>query len=91
IHFALFSVLTGGLVFGAVFMITDYVTSPVTNKGKIIFGAGAGIITMLIRRFGIYPEGVCFAILIMNATVPFLNKLLPKKYGYVQPKKEAAK
>jgi len=90
ISFALFSVLTGGLVFGAVFMATDYVTSPVTNKGKIIFGAGAGLIAMLIRRFGIYPEGVCFSILIMNAAVPFLNKLLPKKYGYVQ-KKEAAK
>lgn len=88
--FALFSVLTGGLVFGAVFMVTDYVTSPVTTKGKIIFGAGAGIIAMLIRRFGIYPEGVCFSILIMNALVPFLNKLLPKKYGYVQTK-EAAK
>jgi electron transport complex protein RnfD len=89
--FALFSVLTGGLVFGAVFMVTDYVTSPVTNKGRIIFGAGAGIITMLIRRFGIYPEGVCFAILIMNAAVPFLNKLLPVKYGFVRQKKEAAK
>jgi len=90
ISFALFSVLAGGLVFGAVFMVTDYVTSPVTNKGKIIFGAGVGVIAMLIRRFGIYPEGVCYAILIMNAVVPFLNKLLPKKYGYVQ-KKEAAK
>jgi len=89
-NFAIFSVLTGGLVFGAVFMATDYVTSPVTNKGKIIFGAGAGIIAMLIRRFGIYPEGVCFSILIMNALTPFLNKLLPRKYGYVQ-KKEAAK
>jgi Na+-translocating ferredoxin:NAD+ oxidoreductase subunit D len=79
--FALFSVLTGGLVFGAVFMVTDYVTSPVTTKGKIIFGVGAGLIAMLIRRFGLYPEGVCFSILMMNALVPFLNKLLPKKYG----------
>jgi electron transport complex protein RnfD len=84
--FALYSVLTGGLLFGAVFMVTDYVTSPVTSKGKIIFGAGVGIIAMLIRKFGTYPEGVCFAILIMNAAVPFLNKLLPKKYGYVQRK-----
>jgi len=95
--FALFSVLTGGLVFGAVFMATDYVTSPLTSKGKIIFGAGAGIIAMLIRKFGIYPEGVCFSILIMNATVPFLNKLLPRKYGWTSvqnvqvQKKEAAK
>jgi electron transport complex protein RnfD len=79
--FALYSVLSGGLVFGAVFMATDYVTSPVTAKGKIIFAAGAGIIAILIRKWGVYPEGVCFAILIMNATVPFLNKMLPKKYG----------
>ena len=82
--FALYSVLSGGLVFGAVFMVTDYVTSPVTSKGKVIFGIGAGLIAMLIRKWGIYPEGVCFAILIMNSTVPFLNKLLSKKYGYVK-------
>jgi len=87
--FALYSVLAGGLVFGAVFMVTDYVTSPVTAKGKVIFGIGAGVIAMLIRRWGIYPEGVCFAILIMNSTVPFLNKMLPKKYGFVRRKKEA--
>jgi electron transport complex protein RnfD len=89
--FALYSILTGGLFFGAVFMVTDYVTSPVTGKGQVIFGIGVGVIAMLIRKWGIYPEGVCFAILIMNATVPFLNKLLPKKYGYVRRKKEAAK
>jgi electron transport complex protein RnfD len=65
-------------------MATDYVTSPVTVKGKIIFAAGAGIISMLIRKWGIYPEGVCFAILIMNAVVPFLDRLLPKKYGFVK-------
>jgi electron transport complex protein RnfD len=87
LHFALYSILSGGLVFGAVFMATDYVTSPVTRKGKIIFGIGIGIIAMLIRNGTTYPEGVCFAILIMNTAVPFLNKLLPKKYGYV--KKEA--
>jgi electron transport complex protein RnfD len=90
LFFALYSILAGGLLFGAVFMATDYVTSPVTSKGRIIFGAGIGVIAMLIRKFGIYPEGVCFAILIMNATVPFLNKLLPKKYGFVK-KKEAVK
>jgi electron transport complex protein RnfD len=89
--FALYSVLTGGLLFGAVYMATDYVTSPVTGKGKIIFAAGAGIIAMLIRKWGIYPEGVCFAILIMNATVPFLNKLLPKKYGYIKKSKKIKK
>jgi len=88
--FALYSILTGGLFFGAVFMVTDYVTSPVTEKGQVIFGIGVGVIAMIIRKWGTYPEGVCFAILIMNAAVPFLNKLLPKKYGYVR-KKEAAK
>ena len=85
---ALYHLLTGGLIFGAVFMVTDYVTSPVTPKGKIFFGAGIGVIVMLIRRFGIYPEGVCFSILIMNAAVPFLNKLLPKKYGFVKKAKK---
>jgi electron transport complex protein RnfD len=88
---ALYHLLTGGLLFGAVFMVTDYVTSPVTPKGKIIFGAGVGVIVMLIRKFGIYPEGVCFSILIMNAAVPFLNRLLPKKYGFVKGGKGAAK
>jgi electron transport complex protein RnfD len=57
-EFALFSILTGGLIFGAVFMTTDYVTSPVTSKGKLIFGIGCGLITMLIRKFGQFPEGV---------------------------------
>ena len=84
----LFSILTGGLFFGAVFMATDYTTAPLTSKGKLIFGAGAGIITVLIRRWGNYPEGVMFGILMMNACTPFLNRLLPKKYGYVPPKKE---
>jgi electron transport complex protein RnfD len=88
IGFSFYSVLSGGLVFGAVFMTTDYVTSPITEKGKILFGIGAGLITMLIRRWGSYPEGVCFSILIMNSTVPFLNKLLSKKYGFVRRKKE---
>jgi electron transport complex protein RnfD len=67
-------------------MATDYVTSPITEKGKIIFGIGAGVITMLIRKWGTLPEGTSFAILIMNAAVPFLNRLLPKKYG-MQKKK----
>jgi electron transport complex protein RnfD len=82
--FSFYSVLSGGLIFGAVFMVTDYVTSPVTGKGKILFGIGAGLITMPIRKWGSYPEGVCFSILIMNSTVPFLNKLLSKKYGFVK-------
>jgi electron transport complex protein RnfD len=70
-------------------MATDYVTGPVTGKGKVIFATGAGIIAMLIRKWGTYPEGVMFAILIMNASVPFLNKLLSKKYGFVKKSKEA--
>ena len=85
---------SGGLAFGAVFMATDYVTSPVTPKGKILFGAGCGLITGLIRLFSGMPEGVMYSILIMNAVVPFLNKIIPVKYGYVKPpkkNKEAAK
>jgi electron transport complex protein RnfD len=86
----LFSVMSGGLVFGAVFMATDYVTSPVTGKGKVVFGIGAGLITMLIRKWGTYPEGVMFSILIMNAVTPFLNKLIAKKYGSSPKKKQGA-
>lgn len=74
--------LSGGLVFGAVFMATDYVTTPVTSYGRIVFGAGCGLLTFLIRKFGGYPEGVMFSILIMNSITPFLNKLTPRKYGY---------
>jgi electron transport complex protein RnfD len=86
----LFSILSGGLIFGAVFMATDYVTAPLTAKGKIIFGIGAGIISILIRKWGNYPEGVMYSILIMNGVTPFLNKLLPKKYGFVAKKKSVA-
>jgi electron transport complex protein RnfD len=86
----LFGVLSGGLLFGAVFMATDYVSSPLTAKGKIIFGIGAGIISILIRKWGTYPEGVSYSILIMNGVTPFLNKLLPRKYGFVPKKKPAA-
>jgi electron transport complex protein RnfD len=87
----LFSILSGGLVFGAVFMATDYVSAPLTAKGKLIFGCGAGIIAVLIRKFGNYPEGVSYGILIMNAATPFLNRLLPKKYGAVPKTKGAVK
>jgi electron transport complex protein RnfD len=83
----LVAVLSGGLVFGAVFMATDYVSAPVTARGKLIFGAGAGLITVLIRRWGSFPEGVTYGILIMNAATPFLNRLIQKKYGHVPPKK----
>ena len=87
----LFSLFSGGLIFGAVFMATDYVSAPLTPTGKLIFGCGAGIIAVLIRKFGNYPEGVSYGILIMNAATPFLNKLLPKKYGTAAKPKGAAK
>ncbi len=78
----LFNLLTGGLLLGSCFMATDYVTSPMTTKGGIIFGIGIGFITLMIRYFGSYPEGMSFAILIMNSVVPLLNKWFhQKKYG----------
>jgi electron transport complex protein RnfD len=86
----LIGILSGGAIFGAVFMATDYVSAPLTAGGKLIFGFGAGLITVLIRRWGNYPEGVTYGLLIMNAAVPFLNKLLQKKYGYVHPAKRTA-
>lgn len=74
--------LSGGLLLGAFFMATDYVTSPMTRKGQIIFAAGCGILTYVIRFFSAYPEGVSFAILIMNAFVPLIDKLTPQRvYG----------
>ena len=78
----IFNLLTGGILLGSVFMATDYVTSPMSTSGGIVFGVGIGLITMLIRYFGAYPEGVSFAILIMNSTVPLINKFFKnKKYG----------
>lgn len=76
------AVMSGGLLFGAVFMITDYATTPQTQPGRIIFAAGCGIITFLIRKFGGYPEGVMFSILIMNSIAPFLNNVTVRMYGY---------
>ncbi len=77
-----FNILTGGMLLGAIFMATDYVTSPMSSKGMIVFGVGIGILTILIRQFGAYPEGISFAILIMNATVPLLNMYFkPKRFG----------
>ena len=76
---ALYQVLSGGLVFGAVFMITDYSTTPITRTGKMIFAFGAGLITFLIRQYGGYPEGVSFAILFMNILSPYIE-------GWTKPK-----
>ena len=72
-------VLGGGLLLGAIFMATDYVTSPYTEKGKIIFGIGLGVITVIIRRFGSMTEGVSYAILLMNLVVPYINKATRQK------------
>ena len=72
-------ILSGSLIIGAFFMATDYVTSPATPKGKIIFGVGAGLITVLIRFWGIYPEGVSFAILLMNILNPFIEMVTARK------------
>lgn len=72
---------TGGAMLGAFFMATDYVTSPMVGWGKIIFGVGIGLIVMVIRTWGAYPEGMSFAILIMNACVPLLNHIRPKRFG----------
>ena len=76
-----YELLTGGLMLGAFFMATDYVTSPMSAWGKIIFGIGIGFIMMVIRTWGNYPEGMSFAILIMNACVPLLNKIRPQRFG----------
>ena len=78
----LMALLSGGLLFGATFMVTDYATAPVTKPGRLVFGAGCGLITFLIRKFGGYPEGVMFSILIMNSFSAFLNKITYTKYGY---------
>ncbi len=78
----LFHILTGGVLLGAFFMATDYVSSPMSRKGMILYGAGIGVITVLIRVYGSYPEGVSFAILIMNAFVPLIDRYMkPKRFG----------
>ncbi len=78
----LFQILSGGAMLGAIYMATDYVTSPMTIRGMIIFAIGIGVITVIIRLFGSYPEGISFAILIMNAFVPLINKYVkPKRFG----------
>jgi len=89
IDFMVSHLLSGGLMLGAIFMATDYTTTPITKWGKVVFGIGCGAITVFIRYFGAYPEGVTFAILVMNACVFIIEKFtMPRKYGYVPaPKK----
>ncbi|MEA4898451.1 RnfABCDGE type electron transport complex subunit D [Bacillota bacterium Meth-B3] len=82
------AVLSGGLLFGAVYMATDYTTTPMTRPGNIIFAVGAGLIVAIIRKFGSYPEGVTYAILLMNVATPLIDKYVrPRVYGH--PRKEA--
>ena len=76
----LFHLFSGGLMLGAFFMATDVVTSPVTKSGRLIFGCGAGLITIIIRQFGGYPEGVCYSILLMNSLSPLIEKCTVRKY-----------
>ena len=92
-YIALLDCMSGGLLFGAVFMATDYVTSPVTKEGQLIFGLGCGLITVFIRYFGSYPEGVCYSILIMNCCTWIIDKYTkPTRFGVdKKAKKEAAK
>lgn len=90
VHEALAAVLSGGLMFGAVFMATDYVTSPFTLKGKLVYGLCLGAVTFAIRYWGSYTEGVSFALLFMNLWVPYINDLTRQTpYGYVKPAKPA--
>jgi len=85
---ALFHVLSGGLILGAFFMATDMVTSPVTPRGRLVFGVGCGILTSIIRLWGGYPEGVSYSILLMNITVPLIDRYTrPRKLGEVKGKK----
>ena len=88
----LYSVLGGGVMLGAFFMATDYTTSPVTKKGQLIFGIGCGLLTVFIRYFGGYPEGVSYSILIMNCCVWLIDKVgKPNRYGVTKEMKAAAK
>jgi Na+-translocating ferredoxin:NAD+ oxidoreductase subunit D len=85
----LFQIMAGGLMLGAFFMATDYTTSPMTGKGKIIFALGCGLITFLIRQKGGYPEGVMFSIIFMNMFVPLIDKYtLPKKFGLLKTRRK---
>lgn len=81
----IFHLLSGGLLLGAIFMATDYATSPMTKKGMLIYGVGIGAITVVIRNWGVYPEGMSFAILLMNAVTPIINIYVkPKRFGEVK-------
>lgn len=87
--FMLYELMSGGLILGAVFMATDYATGPVSRSGKILFGIGCGILTAVIRLFSNLPEGISYAIMIMNIVTPLIDKITtPKPFGYVKEKKQ---
>lgn len=88
----LFALLSGGLILGAFFMATDYVTSPTTTWGRVIFGLGCGILTFLIRTYGGFPEGVCYAILFMNVCSPLIESYVrPRRFGVTRARKAGAR
>ena len=88
----IYQLLSGGLILGAFFMATDYVTSPTSPKGEIVFGIGCGLLTVFIRYFGGYPEGVSYAILIMNVCAWFIDQVVrPARFGFTKEMKEKAK
>ena len=82
VQWMLYSLLSGGLMLGAIFMATDYATSPATGKGQLVYGLGCGVLTVIFRYFGIFPEGVTYAILLMNALVWIIDRFTaPKRFG----------
>ena len=93
VEWMLYSIFGGGLMLGAIFMATDYATSPVTKKGQLVYGIGCGLLTVFIRYFGSYNEGVCYSIMVMNCCTPLIDKYTkPTRFGVVKSdKKEAAK
>ena len=89
LQFLAYELLGGGLILGAFFMATDYSTSPINRKGRIIFGIGCGLITAVIRLFGSLPEGVSFSIILMNILVPHIERMTTSKpFGYEKPEKK---
>lgn len=92
VNYVAYQVMGGGLVLGAFFMATDYSTTPMTDKGNVIFAIGCGVITFLIREFATYPEGVSFSILVMNCLTPLIDRFTASKpFGAITPKKEGKK
>ena len=90
LYMACFHVCAGGVMFGAVFCATDYVTSPIMTMGKVMFGIGCGLVTMIIRLFCSYPEGVSFAILFMNIMTPLLDSIAQDRFYEIKKRKKAA-